>query len=467
MARVMIITEGRSAWNIVENKNKKKTRITLDSPPLNLIHSSMIARKELKKGKEVILLPIVDKLIGTKEYTYSRTFPKNMGFISENPSKEEVKEFYNKKVVNVFRKWKEHLNIHVLPSKKAYEIIKEKRGIKRVDKIDFLSESEEVFRGFKKRRIKHFGEHYLKMVEETEMLKPIPMSAFDIETGRFLINLTLNLLKTKNRKNLDISYEVFPSMYVNTKEKILHIFEPIFRYYNTKEALARVNGLFLNLLNNKNAIPLYNIPLFYDVNGFYNSATRSYLKNSNIFVEPRSRMLGRLGDKYKINKEAFMEAIYYKELISIKYPLIILDYIIRIFEKLTMRASLENAEEIHNLIKKAIKKEIELKNYINDLVKRTNVKEKLEKIYFIEGDLGGVNIGTGGLVDKVFKMIADAIEAEYIRVISIEREILEEKVKKPGFLSLIENIIKLDETGGSIYIDKGGKIEKTKINDLE
>ncbi len=471
MSRVLILTEGRSAWNIVKNRKGAKRKVTLDSPPLNLIHAAMIAKKELDKGNEVILMPVVDKLVATREYTYPRTFPSNMGYISENPDKEEIKRFAKESAKDSWNEWMNHFLLDIRPSRKAEEVIRNSNGeIPEEVKRTFMSESEEFFWGFNMDKLSSHDGEYMKMVKELNKMKPMPMSALDIEAGRALINLTMRMMDKKPRfDNLDVSYETFPTRSARTKDAVMHALEPIFRYYDSKEAVSKLMTMFSEALPEeaRKAIPKYMIPVFFDVNGFYNSASRTYFDSDKIRIQPRSREMGTVGSAYKISQEAFMEVLAYKELVSLKYPLIIVDYITRIYEKLSMRVTLDNADEIHRLVKMRIKEGWSLQDYITDMSLHHGVKGKISRLYFVEGDKGGVNMGTGGLVDKVFEMLAESVNAEYVRLVSKERDAFERALERPGYTPLIKLMIDMENKGNpTLYLEKDGDLKETKIDDV-
>ncbi|MEM2769308.1 MAG: hypothetical protein QXQ15_02555, partial [Candidatus Anstonellales archaeon] len=197
---------------------------------------------------------------------------------------------------------------------------------------------------------------------------------------------------------------------------------------------------------------------------YYNSPTRIEIRSNRLIITPYSRELGNVGKKYEYHVKSLKQIIEEKELVSFKYPVIILNYIYSILNALTVRRYISDVRsEFIDAFTRTIKDELNMRLYLSELVGKMNI-DVIENLYFIEGDWGGVNVMTGGLVDRVFYELAKSLKARYVRIISMEREELEPKLESISFKHLIDVLEQIESSsdGYTIYYNINHQMEMNR-----
>ncbi|MEM2379932.1 MAG: hypothetical protein QXS53_01220 [Candidatus Anstonellales archaeon] len=440
-SRDVIIFEGRGAWNIT----KYKDRIYIDSPVQNIVQASKLALELLKKNRYVIMFPVIDSLVSTREYNYPRTFqPK------------DVDKKFNVWVEEVFP-------LELIPSKNALSIVEHHN----LGKL-LLSHQEEIFKGFRSIQKNNAEQDYKKFMERIGEKEGMGMKLFDTEATLFLINYTLEYLGIKDnmKQNLNIVPISVPDSNFS-KETVLAFADRLTIHSNVMKTLEKfLENMFRSVLSDEEAklFPTYSLPIMFDVDGYYNSPTRIEIRSNRLIITPYSRELGNVGKKYEYHVKSLKQIIEEKELVSFKYPVIILNYIYSILNALTVRKHISDVRsEFIDAFTRTIRDELNMHLYLSELVGNMNI-DVIENLYFIEGDWGGVNVMTGGLVDRVFYELAKSLKARYVRIISMEREELEPKLESISFKHLIDVLEQIESSsdGYTIYYNINHQMEMNR-----
>ncbi|MCS7122614.1 MAG: hypothetical protein NZ908_01505 [Candidatus Micrarchaeota archaeon] len=455
--RNVVVFEGRGAWNIV----KYEDRIHIDSPVQNIVQAALISTRLLEKNEQVIMFPVIDRLVSTREYNFPRTFANRHG--QERIDRKER-----------FKEWMRNIPIEVRPKDQEFR--------NEISKL-LVSHQEERFIRFRSAQKEQAEESYRKMISDLEkksgaMISIDPpgldMGIFDTESTIYLINLTLDggIVSKRARENLNIIPLVVPTETFN-RELILEIASRLVTTNQMAKSLGRfLDAMFGNLLRKeeKGKFPKSSIPIFIDVNGYFNSPTKLELKSEKLRITPFSREYGEVDTPIEYNDKSLELILRSSKRISIKYPMVILDYIFSILNRLTSRNQLsfqQQREYVLNSFTKVINDSIRMEIFIKELVDRMNI-DRVERFIFVEGDYGGVNVMTGGIVDEVFKILSQALGAQYIRIISIERESFEPYLRKLSYREIIDKLKLIDskENHYSLYVERDGSYVRSRVREL-
>ncbi len=447
----VIICEGRGAWSLFKYKYEEKERVFIDSPALNLIHSSLLYSKLKEARKEVIIIPVIDSLVSTYEYNLPSSF---VEFLSKNKKK---------KCNEIFEEWKK-----VMPIKRDIQEGARGKGIKN---SELVSHQLEVFMGLNE----NLGDGW----EIYSQIPPgTPMRVFDREASYRLIEYVINYNKKVEVPR--VNFVEAPSPSIINKENVLDVIFPLLTNEpkRFKNKVKRIHEKITMKSNNY-------IPVFFNYNGYYNSPSWYSLedKGKKVRIKNRSLIVEGFEEETtaRVKLKEFLEIVEKAEFISLKYPLILLSHLwnmSKILEEELNRKEgyvLNERREERKFIKEFLENVEEngnedyysLETIISNLF--DGVKERIETIYFVEGDEGRVNPNTGGVFELIIEKIANYIEAGYRRLISCKREEVEDRLKEPSYREVIEVIEGIDEEKGSILekeVGKEGKLKRRKIKEV-
>ncbi len=420
----LLVFEGRGAWAMYRETSSKQIRV--DSPLQNIYDATRIAIKLAEKGKRVVMIPVIDKLVPTAIYNKPRTY---------TGSKED---------------WREDFSLIVEPRQDI--------GVSR-NYRDRVSHRYEIYNGHKM---------YIPILfpnnERTLIGKP--MSVFDVEAT---IELITKLLERYlgNRNNITINPIVLPNQEFDSA--VIAMLDLAIKRGAVHTGIGEFNK---RMLHGSTPGKTVSLPIFFRLTeiGYLNSDLR-------VEVDRNNQLSLIVPGIYEASHraESLLELIEHSQFYSAKYPIIILGYVYEILKYLGLSINIrEELTKLYNTIfdrekdrmREGRVQKYDIEQYINELLHRTELRESVSAFYFIEGDLGGINPGTGGKVGKIFQIFSQAMGASYYRVISVERELLEPRIKDLSFESFEHAVNSLENESGSLYIEEDGKYIRKKISEV-
>lgn len=421
-SRDLIVLEGRGAWTIYRESSSNTIRV--DSPLQNIYDATRISIELVKRGREVIMFPVIDKLVPTSIYNRPRTYKGND------------------------EQWLEDFPMILEPRDDIYIAEEYKNRV---------SYQYEIYKGHK---------HLIDMLfpHNHKNLQNKPMSIFDIEATIGLIERLLEMNLGNNKKKVTIIPILLPNSELNLATKTM------LNNAITRGSLhAGIRKFYTRMFDTGTPGREVSLPIFFELTdiGYLNSDLRVTVNRDN-------NLIIKLEGKYykEMRAESLLELMEYKKFLSAKYPIVILGYIYEIMKYFGLSIDLsKELVELYNVVFDNSKDKVydgtvekyTLKNYLKELVNKKDVK--ISNFYFVEGDMGGINHGTGGRVNKVFKVLADAMGANYIRIVSIERELLEPKITELSFEGFAKAVDSLEEHG-SVYLEQDQNYVRKKISEV-
>ncbi|NPA22309.1 MAG: hypothetical protein GXN92_01885 [Candidatus Micrarchaeota archaeon] len=449
---VVIISEARSGKGLVPvvNKAGKLERMFIDSPLQNIIDSARIAAELTRRGKQVIFYGVIDAAsLSYYDYNYPRTLANYLRSRADvRGMEEEIAHFFGLPVERIRERmgdsyayywWIKNapLKVDVDPQYKEALLKIENARIPAPIRRYFATNLVQRVEGIRESPIP-VDSSVSNLVKEIEQhLGPAALNLVHLRIARYLFYLAFEHFKG-NKQNLVFKLGMSPSQTIDEWPEIEKALDPIFMAPDFGGALKRFISAFSILYEGYSNKHKNIVPLAFAVDGYFTSATLANIKRDHIEIRPRTPW-GTVG-KYKLYPDELRYVIKekgLKGLITIKYPLVIVDHLLGLLSTIEGRTLKKTSTYINEIAHQVLSNGA---NAMEGLLKMASNIKDIEAIYFVEGDgslkedgtLGEprINLMTGGASDKAFRMIAEEMGAEFIRVISAPREIVEDTLSR-------------------------------------
>lgn len=416
----IIVFEGRGAWSIYKDRDKHK--IYIDSPLQNIIDAADIAKARLNMGKKVVMFPVIDRLIPTMIYNLPRTLR------NDYENRESLEE-----------KWKQIFPLILGVDERINS--KEQKNV---------THYFEVFKNLRKGAlVGGLGEFLSEKAD-------LDMGVFDLETTLFLLKKIIG-----KDENLYIHPIILPDNVWN-KDLSLNFVEAILAPGNIINIIDHLSKFLKEMFDWKGGRKI-SLPFFFEHKEIINSSYYSFeIDKNNKVILLKSREDNE--NELELSIYSLKPFLERKSYVFPKYPLISLGYVYRILKYLSNAKF--NEEDFLIEIYRNMSHINERKSYLEQLIKNFKLYNICDRFYFVEGDKGGINYGTGGLVDKIFKDLAEALGAEYYRIVSIEREVLEPKIEETSYENIHKILKDMENNNQRLYHEDNGSLVLKNIEQV-